>query len=71
MKITAASIAGLSTGYKASFNTGFRGAPSHWGKVATRVTSAGSHNTYAWLGQFPRLREWIGDRVIRELSADT
>ena len=71
MKITAASIAGLSTGYKASFNTGFRNAPSHWGKVATRVASTGSHNTYAWLGQFPRLREWIGDRVIRELSAET
>ena len=23
---------------------------------------------YGWLGSFPRLREWIGDRVIRNLS---
>ena len=68
MDINAGNLANLSTGYKASFNTGFRNADSYWEKVATRVGSATSHNTYAWLGQFPRLREWVGDRVVKEMA---
>ncbi|MDR1862647.1 MAG: Mu-like prophage major head subunit gpT family protein [Treponema sp.] len=36
--------------------------------VATLVPSNTASNTYGWLGQFPQLREWIGDRVIRDIK---
>ncbi len=26
-------------------------------------------NSYGWLGQFPKIREWIGDRTIMNLAA--
>lgn len=69
MIINAASIQSLFTGYNASFNKGVQAAPSRYQDVAMVVPSTTSSNTYAWLGQFPKLRKWIGDRVIKNLSA--
>jgi phage major head subunit gpT-like protein len=59
----------LFTGYKAAFNTGFRSAQPMFDKVATLVPSNNASEDYAWLGQFPKLREWIGDRVIKDMTA--
>lgn len=36
--------------------------------LATIITSNTVSNTYGWLGQFPQLREWVGDRVIKDIS---
>jgi len=68
MQITTQALDNLFTGYKASFKKGFEGAPSHWQKVAMKVTSSTRQETYAWLGQFPKMREWLGDRVINRLK---
>ena len=35
-------------------------------KVATVITSNSKSNTYGWLGSFPQIREWIGDRVFQD-----
>jgi phage major head subunit gpT-like protein len=37
-------------------------------ELATVITSNTSGNTYGWLGQFPKLREWVGDRVIKDIK---
>lgn len=69
MLINAASINALFTGFKANFNDGFNSAESFYGQIATVVPSTTSQETYAWLGQYPKLREWIGDRQIKNMSA--
>lgn len=33
------------------------------------VPSTGRDETYGWLGQFPQLREWIGQRHVHNLKA--
>jgi phage major head subunit gpT-like protein len=38
-----------------------------WERVATMIPSATRENAYAWLGQFPKLREWIGERQIQSM----
>jgi phage major head subunit gpT-like protein len=43
-------------------------AESIYKKVATVITSNTNSNTYGWLGQFPQLREWVGKRVIKDIS---
>lgn len=40
-----------------------------WKKVATLVPSSTSSNTYGWLQDFPQLREWIGDRVVKDMKS--
>lgn len=69
MIINAATIQSLFTGFNASFNKGVQAAPSRYKDVAMVVPSTSSSNTYAWLGQFPKLRKWVGDRVIKNLAA--
>lgn len=54
--------------FKTAFNTGFRRTETYWQKVATLVPSTTKEEMYGWLGQFPRLREWIGDRQVKSLA---
>lgn len=58
----------LTTGFKASFQTGFDGVAPMWEKIATRVPSSTASEEYAWLGAFPGMREWIGERQIKNLA---
>ncbi|HWQ09628.1 MAG TPA: Mu-like prophage major head subunit gpT family protein, partial [Holophaga sp.] len=68
MIINQGNLSNLFTGFKASFNEGFRSAQPLWNLVATPVPSTTKSETYSWLGQFPRLREWIGDRQVKNIS---
>ncbi|WP_142627911.1 Mu-like prophage major head subunit gpT family protein [Rhizobium sp. P007] len=67
MEINSSTLEKLFTGYKASFAKGFTGTASVWPKIAMKVTSTTRLETYAWLGQFPKMREWLGDRVVNML----
>lgn len=50
------------------FKNGLASAPSQWKKVSTQIKSTSAENTYGWLGKFPQLREWVGDRVIKDMK---
>lgn len=69
MLINRANIENAFTGFKVSFNKGFTGVQSTYEKVAMTVPSTASSEAYGWLGQIPKMREWIGDRVINNLEA--
>jgi phage major head subunit gpT-like protein len=69
MLINGANIASLYQGFNTSFNKGIQSAPSRYKDVAMVIPSATLETTYGWLGQFPKLREWVGDRVIKNLSS--
>lgn len=71
MQVTATSLAALNTGFRNDFNGGLAGVKPLWEKVATRVTSTRSSNTYGWLGAWPGLRKWIGDRIVKRLSTSS
>lgn len=67
--ITPALITSLRTGYSKAFQDALAATPTDWEKVATRVPSSNTSNTYGWLNQFPKLREWVGDRVVKDMAA--
>ena len=69
MIVTPAVLDGIFRGFNTTFNKAFDGAESQWGDVAMLVPSNTSELTYAWLGQLPRLRDWIGDRIVKSVSA--
>lgn len=68
--ITAAILQALNTGVKKNFQDGYKqmSAASFWQQVATLVPSTTASNTYGWLGDFPKLREWVGDRVVKDIK---
>lgn len=69
MIVNASSLRDLFVGYNTSFNKAFGNAVAHWDKVAMRVPSTTAAENYSWLAGMPGIREWIGDRLIHELSA--
>lgn len=68
MLVTQTSLTALFDGFNAAFTKGKGSAEPAWPQVAMTVPSAARTENYGWLGQFPRMREWIGDRVIQNLS---
>jgi phage major head subunit gpT-like protein len=68
MLIKKNTLSALYVALKAQFNVGLAGAESQWRVVATEVPSNAASNQYDWLGELPQMREWIGDRVVKNVS---
>lgn len=64
MLINASNLTTLFVAFKAAFAGGFGQAKPQFGMVATTVPSTTGSEEYGWLGSFPNMREWVGDRVI-------
>ncbi len=69
MIVNQANLTGIYKSFSTIFNQAYDAAPSQWPTVAMQVPSEGRSVDYKWLGDFPSLREWVGDRVIKDLSA--
>jgi phage major head subunit gpT-like protein len=69
MIINQANLEGIYKTFSTIFNMAFSGAVTMWNLVAMEVTAPGASADYKWLGDFPTMKEWLGDRVIKDLSA--
>lgn len=69
MIINQAAISAMYKSFKTIFNEAFQGTPAQFEKVAMTVPSSVKEETYGWLGNFPKMREWIGDRHVKNLQA--
>ena len=52
--------------YQQAFNAAIN--RDDYKELVTIITSSTRSNSYAWLGAFPKMREWIGDRVINDMK---
>jgi len=69
MIINQATLSSIYKSFKTIFNEAFQGVKPMWDRVAMKVPSSVREETYAWLGNFPKLREWIGERHVKSLQA--
>lgn len=69
MIINQAVLQSIYVGFKTLFNQGIQEAKPLWQEITTEVPSNTRSEEYKWLGKIPRLREWIGDRVVQNLAA--
>ena len=56
-------------GFKTVYSEAYLSAPVNWDKIAMKVNSSSRDEAYGWLGQLPKLREWIGGRHVKNLKA--
>ena len=61
-------LVALGRGFQGIFQGGLDQAPSQYQEVAMDVTSLGKVEDYGWLNKLPNVREWLGDRVVHNLS---
>jgi len=69
MLVNKAAIQAVFTTLKTTFMQAFDAAPSQWEQTAMLVPSGSGQNDYTWLSTFPKMRKWIGDKVIKALEA--
>lgn len=68
MIINAANMRTLNIGFSAAFAGGLANVTPTYSRVAMVVPSGTKTQEYGWLGKFPKVREWIGERVIHGLA---
>jgi len=64
-----ASIAGLYKSFNTIFNEAMAAAQPQYQRIAMEVPSSTAINVYPWLGAWPKMREWLGDRQVHKLEA--
>lgn len=69
MIITTGNLRALYVAFNAAFASGLGAAESQYNRIATVVPSTTKTNEYGWLGKFPKMREWLGDRVVNGMEA--
>ena len=71
MILNAAALSALFTSLKTGFNKGMESTRSVWDQVAMMIPSGSKQNDYSWMGTWPKLREWLGDKVVQNLELHT
>jgi phage major head subunit gpT-like protein len=68
MDMTLDNLRAAGVGFSAAYQQGFEKVKTHWQDIASEVPSTTSQNEYGWLGEFPSMREFLGERLIRKLK---
>ncbi len=58
----------LRVGFNGAMKRGLGQAKPDYPRVSTRVPASTKEQRYGWLGKVPNVREWIGPRVIQNIS---
>lgn len=61
----------LTKGLRSEFLDRFRGTPTHYQDLATRIASSSDSETYRWLGTVPAMREWGTGRLAKGLRTES
>lgn len=70
MIVNADALARLYTALSAVFNAAFQGSETFYEKVAMTVPATTRIMDYKFLLDFPMMREWIGDRKIKDIKPE-
>lgn len=70
MQVTPSALQSIYFNLRVAFQEGFSRPPLWWQRFATEMPSTSAENRYAWMSQIPKLREWIGERMLRNVAAN-
>lgn len=69
MIVNPQNLRGIYVGFNTLFNKALTTVEPLYKQIATVTPSTTDSETYAWLGDIPGMREWVGDREIQNLAA--
>lgn len=69
MLVNSENLNRLRVGYNAAMKRGLAGASAISSpKVCMTITASTKEQRYGWLGKMPKVREWVGPRVVQNIS---
>ena len=69
MVINPQTLRGIYVAFNTIFNKALTEVQPLYTEIASVIPSTTESETYAWLGDIPGMREWIGDREVQNLTA--
>lgn len=69
-KLDAAYMKEVSKGLSKVFNDALKAENEDYKKIATEIKANTMSVDYGWVGDIPNMKEWVGDRTLKELSAE-
>jgi len=66
--VNRANLVNLGISFNALYQGALGEAASECAAICTTVPSSGKSEEYGWLGKIPNVRQWLGDRVVQNLS---
>lgn len=70
MEINAQNLKAIYTAVNTAFNNGRGSYEQLYQRIATETPSNNMTEDYSWIGEFTRLKEWIGERDVKKMSAN-
>jgi phage major head subunit gpT-like protein len=55
-------------GFRALYQQSWAKVQPKWNQIAMEAPSTGYQETYEWLGDVPQMREWLGERLVKNLK---
>ena len=71
MVINPQTLRGIYVAFNTIFNKALTEVQPLYTEIASVIPSTTESETYAWLGDIPGMREWIGDREVQNLTASS
>lgn len=68
MEVTLGAITAVAVAFSKIYNNALKEVPEDYKKFATVVETKSPVMTYTWLGQFPNMKEWVGERDVKALT---
>lgn len=68
MIVNSTNLAALRVGFSTAFKAGLGQAPGLATRISTTVPSSTKEQRYGWMGKLPNVREWLGARVVQNIS---
>lgn len=69
MLVNKSALSALFISLNTIFNKAFSGTEPMYTKIAMRVPSSTSQEDYGWLSNFPMMRRWVGEKLVKSLKA--
>lgn len=66
--ITPDEIRALNTQFSGIYQAAYDSTTPFYESLTTRAPSNSKSNTYGWMAKLPKMREWLGERVVHRLS---
>ena len=68
MLVNGSAIRAVFTGLSTQFHNALQAVPTEYLDTTMTVPSSGAGVDYAWLSRFPKMRQWVGDKHIKQLK---
>lgn len=69
MQLTPTLLQAFFTGLDQQYQRGYQRRRTYWQEYAWLSPSTTENKTYSWLAELPGMREWIGEKHVKNLSA--